>query len=204
MDTKYCTMYIVRHGETDWNARKLVQGQTDIPLNKSGEKQAKALGENLKNIIFDAVYSSDLVRAKRTAELITIEKKLAVETSKLLRERRFGKLEGKSRIELDKIHKIWNELDKIQKVKYKPFSSYETDEECVSRLITFIREIAASYLNKKVLIVSHGGVMRALLNHLSEKTYSGGAISNSGYIKLKSDGVDFFIEELVNIEKPTS
>lgn len=202
MDKNYCTLYIVRHGQTDWNAKKLVQGQTDVPLNKAGEKQAKELGEKLKGITFDSVYSSDLLRAKKTAELISLEKKLVVGTSKLLRERRYGQLEGKPRTELDKIHKIWRKLDKIQRAKYKPFKQYETDEDSVSRLITFLREIAVSYLNKTVLVVSHGGVMRALLNHLSGETYLGGAVSNSGYIKLKSDGVDFFIEELNGINEP--
>lgn len=202
MSNNYCTIYIVRHGETDWNIQHLIQGSTDTFLNKAGEKQAKILGKRLKDIKFDAVYSSDLARAKRTAEIIVIEKKLAVETTKLLRERNFGKLEGKPWSETDQINQIWRDLDKQQRLVYRPYKGYETDDEIVSRLITFLREIAASRLGQTILVVSHGGLMRVLLNHLSDETFHTGAVKNSGYIKIKSDGIDFFLEELFNVEKP--
>lgn len=204
MDKNYCTIYIVRHGETEWNVKKLVQGQTDIPLNKKGESQAKDLGKNLKKIKFDAVYSSDLLRAKQTAQLIMLEKKLAVETSELLRERRFGKLEGQTRDQANKIYKIWEDLNLQQRLSFRPFKRYETDNEVITRFITFVREVAASRLRQTILVVTHGAVMRIFLNHLSGQTFSNRAVGNSGYVKLKSDGVDFFIEELVNIEKPNA
>src|SRR5579872_7049036 len=95
MDKNLCTLYIVRHGETQWNVERRVQGQIDTPLTEHGKEQAKALGNLFKTIHFDAVFSSDLLRAQRTAELITLEKKLAVVTSELLRERSFGSFEGK-------------------------------------------------------------------------------------------------------------
>lgn len=198
----YCTLYIVRHGQTDWNAQGITQGETDIPLNSEGIKQAKTLGGSLKKIEFDAVFSSDLLRAKRTAEIIAMEKKLAVETTNLLRERRYGKFEGKPGHLMDEFHKTWETLSKKGRISYKPYDGYETDEEAISRFITFLREVAARYLSKKVLIVSHGGIMRVFLNHLSDKTYRAKAISNSAYIKLESDGVDFFIKELQGIKNP--
>ena len=74
MKKKYCTIYFARHGETSWNVKKMIQGIKDIPLNKKGEEQAMMIGEKLKNIKFDAVFSSDLIRAKRTAEIILLEK----------------------------------------------------------------------------------------------------------------------------------
>lgn len=202
MNNKYCVLYIVRHGETDWNAKKLIQGHTDIPLNKEGIKQAKILSKDLKDVKFEAVFSSDLIRAKKTAEIIVLEKKLAINTTRLLRERRYGKLEGSPRTEMEKFHKIWEGLSKKERLTFQPFDGYETDGKAIARFITFLREISTVYSGKTVLVVSHGGIIRALLNHLSEKTYFIGAISNSAYIKLESDGVDFFVKELKGVKNP--
>lgn len=198
----YCIIYIVRHGQTDWNANQKIQGHSDNALNKTGEEQARSLAQTFKHINFDAVYSSDLIRAKKTAELILVEKKLALETSKLLRERRMGKLEGKHFSEMDSINKIWAGLDKQQRLIFTPYRGYESDGKIISRLITFLREIAVSRLKQTVLVVAHGGIMRVLLNHLIDKTFESGAVKNLAYIKLKSDGIDFFIEELSNVEDP--
>lgn len=198
----YCSIYIVRHGQTDWNVKRITQGSTDILLNEEGEKQARNFANDFKDIKFDAIFSSDLVRAKKTAEIIALEKKLAVDTSKLLRERRYGRFEGKPREEMNEARKIWMNLDRQQRLTFRPDKKYETDEEITSRLITFLREVAASHLEQTILVVAHGGLMRALLHHLSDKTYSTGAIGNSGYIKLESDGVDFFIKELKGIKNP--
>lgn len=197
-----CIIYIVRHGQTDWNAQGLVQGHSDIPLNKVGEQQARNLSRKLRDIKFDAIYASDLVRAKKTAEIISLERKLTIQTTKLLRERRYGQYDGKPREDIKKFHQIWEKLSRIERQTFRPYTGYDTDEEAVDRFITLLREIAVLYLNKTVLVVSHAGIMRALLNHLSEQTFLAGTISNSGYIKLKSDGVDFFVEELVGIKNP--
>lgn len=197
-----CTIYIVHHGQTDWNAQKITQGLSDIPLNTEGIKQATTASKQLKNVVFDAVFSSDLIRAKRTAEIITLEKKLAIQTTHLLRERCYGKYEGKPHEEMDKFYKTWESLSKKERIRYRTDDKYETDEEVISRFITFLREIAVTYPGKTILIVTHGGIMRVLLNHLSDITYLGGTISNTAYFKINSDGVDFFIEELVGVKQP--
>jgi len=91
-----CLQVDSRGSPTDWNVKGLLQGQSDIPLNTEGEKQAvEAAKKHFKKIKFAAIFSSDLVRAKRTAQIIALEKKMAVETSALLRERDFGPFEGK-------------------------------------------------------------------------------------------------------------
>ncbi len=202
MNKNYCQIYIVRHGQTDWNAQHLTHGETDIPLNTEGIKQAKDLSNNLKNIKFDAVFSSDLIRAKKTAEIITLERKMAVSTTQLLRERRYGHLEGTPWYEMKKFHEVWEKLNKKERMSYKPYNGYETDEEALQRFIIFLREISVLYSNKTILVVSHGGIMRILLNHLSDTTYLTGSIGNLAYIKLESDGVDFFIKELSGIKNP--
>lgn len=204
MPNNYCTLYIVRHGQTDWNIQGITQGETDIPLNSEGIKQAQTLGKKLKNIKFDTVFSSDLIRAKKTAEIIALEKKLAIKTAKALRERRYGRFEGTPQHEMREIYDTWERLSRKERISYKPYEGYETDEEIIGRYITFLREVAVLYLGKKVLIVSHGGVMRVLLNHLSDTTYLTGSIPNLAYIKLESDGVDFFIKEKYGISNQTN
>ncbi|MDO8573834.1 MAG: histidine phosphatase family protein [Candidatus Daviesbacteria bacterium] len=198
-----CTLYIVRHGQTDWNLNGITQGETDIPLNGEGIKQAETMASNLKHIKFDAVFSSDLIRAKKTAEIIAVEKNLAIETTKLLRERRYGKFNGKPWLLMKKYYDEWENLSKNERAQYKPYKGYETDEEAVGRLITFLRETSVACAGKTILVVAHGGLMRVFLNHLSKETYLTGSVSNLAYIKLESDGVDFFIKELKGIQNPS-
>jgi len=202
-----CTFYIVRHGQTDWNVKKLIQGQKDIPLNETGELQAKILGEKLKDIKFDAVYSSDLIRAKRTAEIITIEKKLAIATTKALRERHFGKFQGLS-FASDKNTSIMKLVNELKAASPQDQKEIENDEFMISRLITFLREVAVVSPNKTILIVTHAGPIRTLLIHLGWAKYENfteGGIKNLAYIKLESDGVDFFVRETEGItsSRPT-
>ena len=205
MNNKYCSLYIVRHGETDWNVKGLLQGQTDIPLNKTGEIQAEKLAKKLRSIEFAIIFSSDLLRAKRTAEIIALEKKIAVRTTKTLRERKFGRFEGKSweTKEFQTLFEKYLKLSTKQRFKMSPYEGNESDEELMSRFIPFIREVSVAYLEKNVLVVTHGGVMRAFLNHLASgkgKEMQPGSIENTAYIKLLYDGVDFFIKESSGIK----
>ena len=199
----------MRHGETEWNVEGLLQGHSDSTLTEKGANQAKFLGEKLKNIHFDAVFSSDSIRAVKTAEIITMEKNLAVTTTKLLRERAFGKFEGKKYSvfadELKDLLKEFEALPDNRKKSYK-FPEVESDEEIMGRFITFLRETAVAYQNKTVLVVTHGGVMRALLVHLGYGTYAQiqpTSVKNGSYIKLESDGIDFFIKETKGVLKST-
>ena len=80
------TIYLVRHGETEWNTEGRLQGQKDSFLTAKGEKQAAQTAEKLKGVKFDAIFSSDLLRAKRTAEIIKLERQLEINTTKALRE----------------------------------------------------------------------------------------------------------------------
>lgn len=196
----YCILYIVRHGETNWNVKKIIQGHEDIPLNMMGEMQAKDLAAKLRKIKFDFVYSSDLMRAKRTAEIIAMEKKLMVQTTKALRERYFGKYQGKY---IGKNRELIELIDSLQKTSIEA-KEVETPDQVVSRLIIFLRGVAVAHLGKKGLIVSHGGPMRLLLIHLGfaqPSDFKESRIENTAYIKLKSDGVDFFVEETFGIKK---
>lgn len=196
-----CTLYIVRHGQTDWNVSKTIQGQFDVPLNAKGENQAEELRAALKHIHFDAMFSSDLVRAKRTTEILNIERQLAIETTQALRERAFGVYEGKP---MEGTHeKLMGLLENYKDHPLIGESGIESNEQMIARAVTFIREISVAYAGKTVLLTSHGGLMRVLLIHLGyclrEQFPVFGAIKNLAYIKLESDGVEFKVAETSGI-----
>ncbi|MGA2911094.1 MAG: histidine phosphatase family protein [Candidatus Levyibacteriota bacterium] len=202
--TQNCTIYLVRHGRTDWNDKKLVQGHIDIPLNSAGKTAAQELAQKLRKIKFDKVYSSDLLRAKQTAEIIALEHELEVETTKALRERTFGNLEGKSHDVFKKLDPILDSLDDKARYSYKFNSNMgmESDEEVMSRFLTFLREIAVANPGKTILVATHAGPMWMFLVKLGFYSYKGWiSINNLAYIKLESDGVDFFVKETSGIEK---
>ena len=87
-------IYLVRHGETDWNQAGLLQGQTDIALNAQGLEQAHDAAERLKKVPFEIAFCSPLIRAKRTAEIIIGDRKITLTTDERLRELNFGPWEG--------------------------------------------------------------------------------------------------------------
>lgn len=190
----FCTIYLTRHGETEWNEKKLIQGHTDIPLNTKGKKQAKLLGKQLKNINFNAVFSSDLLRAEDSAEIIIKEKDMTVIKTRKLRERFFGRFEGKS---LGEMRKAFGEVMLVTKEKQKKLEIYdvENDEEIIARLIPFMKKTAKQYIGKKILMVTHGGLLRAFLSHVNYEVpeYSDRPMKNTGYLIIKSDGDKFEI-----------
>ncbi len=203
MKNNYCTIYLVRHGRTDWNTKGLIQGHTDTNINSEGKAQALELAKELKHLKFDRVFSSDLLRAKRTAEIIAKEHKLIVDTEKALREREFGIFEGKHWAKLgEEIDRAITSLSDKERYSYKHHPSMESDEELMSRFLTFLREIAVVNAGKNVLVVTHGGPMRVLLTRFGivDKKIYFIEIANLAWVKLESDGVDFFIKETKGID----
>lgn len=204
---KPCTIYLVRHGQTDWNAKEIVQGHSDIPLNETGKNQARETGELLKDVHFDAVFASDLSRAVQTAEIIKLQRDLVVNTSKLIKERNFGKYEGATSTQYREENKEFFEkmatMTKEGRMNFR-IADIENEAEVASRVIIFLREIAATYEGKNVLVVSHGGVMRILLLHLGWASHAelpGGSVGNATFIELESDGVEFEVKRLYGIKK---
>ncbi len=199
-NNRFTTIYLVRHGETEWNVKNLIQGHSDSPLTDKGIGQALNLGRKLQHTDFDAIFSSDLLRAKRTAELLKLERKLIINTSRLLRERFFDQLEGKSWEDIKNEQKeIFDKLESLSEKEKKLFKytpQAESDDEILGRMITFLREISVVYINKTVLVVSHGGILRTFLNHSAPELIKNKKLGNGAYIKLRSDGVDFFIDEI--------
>ncbi|GIP27132.1 putative phosphatase PhoE [Paenibacillus sp. J23TS9] len=144
----------VRHGITDWNVARRAQGQTDVPLNDTGRAQARALAERFKNEKWDAVYASDLLRAKETAETIANALNIPLYVDERLREMACGKMEGTTEDERIRMWgEDWSEME----------LGIETDESMILRGEDVIREICLHYPEQRVLVVSHGALISALL-----------------------------------------
>lgn len=148
---------LVRHGETDWNLRGLVQGSTDIPLNERGYSQARAAGEYLAGEQWDYLYASPLSRAYKTA--VTIDKEIGlseISTDPLLQERHFGEAEGME-VGLRK-----------EFFRGKPIPGAETWEEVQARGLEMIEQLALRHPGARILVVSHGGFIAGLLSVISK------------------------------------
>lgn len=207
-NNSYCSLYLVRHGETEWNVLHRIQGQLDSNLTENGVLESQKQAEKLKDIVFDAIFSSDLSRAAETAEILKLNRQLAVATNKALRERTFGKYDGSLGEDYTKaIRHLLDEYEKLteeERWKFKFDEGYESDEELVSRFITALREIAVGYANKTVLVVTHGGNLRTFLTHMGFAAHgelTPGTFKNAGYVKVRCDGIDFFIDEVEGVDK---
>lgn len=208
MDQTLTKIYIVRHGETDANIKKLYGANPDATLTDKGREQVSLLANNLKDIHFDAILSSDMIRAKQTAKIIAKERNLKVLTKKAMHERSYGKLDGKTeaeiRQEIKELYDVYVSSSDKERYFTRLTDDMETVEEAVSRFLLTLREIAVGYSGKTVLVVSHAILMRGLLVHLGHVDYheiDSSCIDNTAYIHLDSDGIDFFIKETVGIRK---
>jgi probable phosphoglycerate mutase len=207
-NSQLCTIYIIRHGETEWNLQEKLQGHKDSPLTQNGVEQAKKRAKDLAQIAFAEIFSSDLLRAKRTAEIIALEHKMVVKTTELLRERNYGGYEGRKvseyREELKDMLQKRETLSEKDKFAFKLQPDIESDEEIVTRMITFLREVALAYKGKTIGLVCHGSIMRSFLVHIGFGTSSEmtqGAVGNLAYFVLETDGVDFFVKETDGVVK---
>lgn len=202
------TFYIVRHGQSTGNIDNIIQGHLDHPLSEFGGKQARKRAKSFSHMKFDLAFSSDLLRARQTAEIIVLEHKLVVSTTHVLRERYYGKFQGLSFSSLPapikKLFDRWQSLSSREWLTHRIDETVETGEEMLDRFMRFIRELAAVNSAKNILIVCHGDLIRTLLVHLQwgeAKDLSCRAIKNTAYIVLQSNGVDFVVKETQGIDK---
>lgn len=154
---------IIRHGETPWNVDRRIQGWRDIELNLNGQQQAHSLGQHLSkpdtpHSPIHALYSSDLLRAKQTAQALATALGLSLTTVNGVRERNYGVLEG---LEFDRMHdhypevaKVWasRELDGV-------IPEGETLRQFQTRVVSTIENLARSHPSQRIIVVTHGGAM---------------------------------------------
>lgn len=160
-------LYLVRHGETAWNKLKKVQGHSDISLNEYGRYLARETAKGLKNVIFDAAYTSPLMRAKETAELILAGRKVPIYEDIRIQEMGFGVSEGMCcRGEnrdpgSDEFNKLFTDTK-----HYKVPEGGESIRQLEDRIQTFFQELFTrkEYSNKTLLISTHGAALTAMLN----------------------------------------
>ena len=153
-------LYIVRHGETTANKTHILQGMS-VPsyLNEIGKEQAKSVGNRLKNTKFDHIYTSDLIRAKTTAELIQIELQIKppITETKALRERDYGDFEGHTWAE---VRKFYNTNAQRSVVEAPP--NGESLYDVRARIDAFINELKEKYTDENILLVTHHGAVMML------------------------------------------
>ncbi|MGV9192941.1 histidine phosphatase family protein [Microbacterium sp. MC2] len=169
------TLTLVRHGETDWNLNRLIQGSTDIPLNDTGRAQARAAALRLKEQLADAgpvvVASSDLSRAHETARIIAAEFGVA-EPQKYpaLRERGYGQAEGMD------VHRFRTQFGDWHTAQVPEAEAWA---DVRSRAIAGVREVirdarrATAPRAPALIVVSHGALIRELIRHATAGAYPG-------------------------------
>lgn len=161
------SLYLVRHGETDWNAQKRIQGRTDIPLNETGRAQARTTGELLARRSWDGIYSSPLSRARETAEIIGAAVGIpGVGVIDEIGERNYGAAEGLEDSQIE-----------AQFPGDTPVPGRETHGEVAARVLPALLDLGVAHPGQSLLVVSHGGVIRSVLNAV-DPGVSHGRISN--------------------------
>jgi probable phosphoglycerate mutase len=154
----------IRHGETLWNTQSRIQGHIDIGLNERGKRQAalvgKAFAQSAETVA--AIYSSDLERARHTAEQVALATHMPLVQDVRLRERHFGDFEGKTWSQIDEhspeVSRKWRERDP----QWRPGPGSESLLDLEQRVKLVVSDLASRHLGTQIVIVSHGGVMDIL------------------------------------------
>jgi probable phosphoglycerate mutase len=165
MTRRFTEILLIRHGETAWNAERRLQGFLDIGLNEQGRQQAAALALALRDEAIDAVFASDLQRARHTAEAIATPRGMAVTTDANLRERCFGAFEGLRYDEIvDHFPAAWAQWQAREIDARYPAGEQaaETLREFSARAVAAVSAIAGRHPGQKIAIVTHGGVLDCL------------------------------------------
>lgn len=153
------TIFLARHGESDWNVEKRFQGHSDRPLTERGREQAHALADLVGSEKIDAVYTSPLSRARETAEIVAARAGLEAVALPELREVDTGSWSGLSRADVEA---RFPEGFARWRSGGSGWENGETYEEMAERVIGALRKIAEDHPDGRVLVISHGGPIRAI------------------------------------------
>lgn len=161
MNTQLC---VVRHGETNWNIQRRIQGQLDVPLNAHGQEQAQALAQYLRGESFAACYSSDLLRAQQTAQTLIAGTAWPLHFDAALRERHYGELQGLTAEEVAQQAPHASAYYVARDVHYA-FATGESLHHFAQRVLQGVSRLARQHVGETLLLVTHGGVLDVLYRH---------------------------------------
>ena len=162
-------IYITRHGETEWNAEQRIQGHTDVPLSERGQEQAQMLADRLAVIPIGAVYSSDLRRAADTARAVLANRPAPppLTLTAELREYHKGIFEGLTPDECERQHPAIYAASLVNDLDFTPPGG-ETIRQTSARIDAIVQQVRRAHPDETVLLVGHGGSLRAALVSLVE------------------------------------
>ncbi|MEZ7974548.1 MAG: histidine phosphatase family protein [SAR324 cluster bacterium] len=161
---KETEIILIRHGETEWNSQHRMQGHSNSALSRVGRGQIQALGEWMKNVSFDHIYSSDSLRARETAEAITQYSGDTLQFDQRIREKNLGVFEGLTSIEASEQHPEIYRLFKTGGANYV-IDEGESTQQVLDRALEFIEEIRFKHSEQRVVMVTHGGFVKVLMKH---------------------------------------
>ena len=199
---------LIRHGETDWNVDKRLQGHIDIPLNAEGQRQAAALGRALENEPLDAIYASDLQRARDTAQAVATLQGKTVQIDPALRERCYGGFEGLQHHDIEQRYPqdyaAWKA--RVLDARYPAGERIaETMREFSGRAVaavSAIAHLASGSKRRKIAIVTHGGVLECVYRWARETGFGHARdfdIFNASINRLQWDGERMHIKQWADI-----
>ena len=148
---------LVRHGSTQWTKEGRAQGNSDLPLDKDGQYEVVRLAERLKEDKWSTIYSSDLLRAKQTAQIISDKIEIPIIYDQRLREVGGGQIEGTTEEE-----RIWNWGKNWRELNL----GIESSESVINRVLSILQEISINHINGNILIISHGSIINHILREL--------------------------------------
>lgn len=154
-------IYLTRHGQTDLNAKNLMQGRSDIPLNEMGRSQARAAHDKIADVKFDAVYSSPLDRAIETAEIISGVSRSQILIDERIIETDFGKYEQRPYATMGLPMNLYWMLPEV----FKAPETVESTKEMIERVRSFFEDLEKKNYDT-VLIACHGGIIRVIRGYL--------------------------------------
>ena len=193
--TRFC---LVRHGETDWNAARRLQGHTDIDLNATGVAQAKQMARALKkiNLQFDVLITSDLQRAANTAQAIEELFEISAIRNTSLRERHLGALQGLTTDEAS-IHEpeLWK--SHLSRNIHENLRNGESIQLFADRIQFALEQIRAQHLGKTILLVSHGGALDMMYRIASNQPLDAAkavAVPNASLNWISHDGLAWKVD----------
>lgn len=193
--TRFC---LVRHGETDWNAERRLQGHTDIDLNQHGAAQAGQMAKALRkiNLQFDVLYTSDLLRAANTAK--AIEDAFGVDSiaERALRERHLGALQGLTTSDAPNLEpELW--AIHLRRDLEHDMRGGESIKQFAQRIHGALEKIRLQHLGKTILLVSHGGaldMMYRLASNQALEAEKAVAVPNASLNWISHDGSSWMVD----------